>query len=89
MATIIYGLCAVTSALCASLLLHAYGRTAYRLLFWSGLFFAVATLNNIMLMVDKLIFPVEIDLTIPRYLVALAALGCLFKGLIFDEEERG
>jgi len=88
MATIIYGLCAVTSALCASLLLHAYRRTAYRLLFWSGLFFAVATVNNIMLMVDKLIFPVEIDLGIPRYLVALAGLGCLFKGLIFDEEER-
>ena len=88
MATLIYSLCAVTSAFCALLLLQAYWRTDYRLLFWSGLFFAIATVNNIMLVVDKVIFPVEIDLSIPRYLVALTALGCLFKGLIFNEEDR-
>jgi hypothetical protein len=88
MAAIIYGLCAVTSVLCASLLLQAYRRTTYRLLFWSGLFFTVSAVNNILLMLDKVIFPVEFDLSIPRYLVALTALACLFKGLIFDEEDR-
>jgi Family of unknown function (DUF5985) len=87
MATLIYCLCAVTSALCASLLWQAYRRTTYRLLLWSSLFFSVSTFNNLLLMVDKLIFPVEIDLSIPRYLVALTALGFLFRGLIFDEEE--
>jgi hypothetical protein len=87
MASIIYGLCAMTSALCATLLLQAYRKTAYRLLLWSGLFFSVSTLNNLLLMVDKLVFPVEIDLSIPRYLVALVALGFLFRGMIFDEEE--
>jgi hypothetical protein len=86
MATFIYGLCALTSALCAWLLLQAYGRTSYRLLFWSGLFFAVSTINNMVLMVDKLIFPAEIDLSGPRYLIALIALGVLFRGLIFEEE---
>lgn len=49
--------------------------------------FSVSTLNNVLLMVDKVIFPVEIDLSIPRYLVALTALGFLFRGLIFEEEE--
>lgn len=88
MAAIIYGLCAVTSALCASLLLHAYWKTAYRLLLWSGLFFTISTVNNLLLMLDKVIFPVEVDLSIPRYLLALTALGSLFKGLIFDEEDR-
>jgi hypothetical protein len=77
----------VTSALCASLLWQAYRRTTYRLLLWSSLFFSVSTFNNLLLMVDKVIFPVEIDLSIPRYLIALTALGFLFRGLIFDEEE--
>jgi hypothetical protein len=86
MATIIYGLCALTSALCAWLLLQAYGRTDYRLLLWSGLYFAASTANNLLLMVDKLIFPVEIDLSAPRYLIALIALTILFRGLIFEEE---
>jgi hypothetical protein len=86
MAQIIYGLCAMTSALCAWLLLHAYRRTDYRLLFWCGLFFTISTFNNLLLVVDKLIFPVEVDLSVPRYLVALVALGILFRGVIFEEE---
>lgn len=86
MAQIIYGLCAMTSALCAWLLLHAYRRTDYRLLFWCGLFFIISTFNNLLLVVDKLIFPVEVDLSVPRYLVALVALGILFRGVIFEEE---
>jgi len=86
MVSIIYGLCAVTSGICAWLLLQAYGRTAYRLLFWSALFFCVSTFNNLLLMVDKIVLPVEIDLSIPRYLIALVGLGFLFRGLIFEEE---
>jgi len=85
-ASFIYGLCMLTSALCAWLLLQAYRRTDYQLLFWSGLFFCISTLNNLLLVVDKLIFPVEVDLSVPRYLVALAGLMVLFRGLIFEEE---
>jgi hypothetical protein len=68
--------------------MRAYRRTAYRLLLWSSLFFLISTLNNIFLIVDKLIFPIEMDLSIPRYLVALTALSLLFCGLIFEEEEE-
>jgi uncharacterized protein DUF5985 len=68
-------------------LLHAYRKTDYRLLLWAGLFFLISTLNNLFLVMDKVIFPVEIDLSIPRYLIALTALGFLLYGLIFDEEE--
>lgn len=82
----IYGLCALTSALCAWLLLQAYARTAYKLLLWTGMFFLVSTVNNLLLMVDKLILPVTIDLSVPRYLLGLLALGVLFRGLIFEEE---
>jgi hypothetical protein len=36
---------------------------------------------------DKIIFPLELDLSIPRYLVALTALCFLLHGLIYSEEE--
>jgi len=86
MGMLIYGLCALTSALCAWLLLQAYARTAYKLLLWTGMFFVVSTVNNLLLMIDKIVFPVTIDLSIPRYLISLLALGILFHGLIFEED---
>lgn len=85
MASIIYGLCALTSALCAWLLLQAYGRNRYRLLFWSGLFFIVSTVNNVFLMVDKLAYP-AVDFSVMRYGVSLMALGVLLRGLVFEAE---
>jgi hypothetical protein len=84
MATVIYTLCAATSFLCAVLLLRSYFRSRYRLLFWAGLCFAGATLNNLLLVADKVIFP-EIDLLTLRLAVALLALVFLLYGLIFDE----
>ncbi len=85
MATLIYSLCAMTAVLCAWLLLQAYGRSSNRLLFWSGLFFVIVAGNNILLMVDKLVFE-SVDLTILRYIVALGAQGILLFGLIFEQE---
>ncbi|MDF2756916.1 MAG: conserved rane protein of unknown function [Nitrospira sp.] len=87
MASVVYGLCAVTSALCAMFLLNGYRKTDYRFLFWCGLFFLISTLNNLLLVMDKIIFPLELDLSIPRYLVALTALCFLLHGLIYSEEE--
>jgi Family of unknown function (DUF5985) len=86
MASMVYGLCAITSALCALFLFAGYRRTDYRLLFWGGLFFLISTLNNLLLVMDKVIFPVELDLSIPRYCVALIALCFLLHGLINSEE---
>lgn len=86
MASVIYSLCALTSGLCAWVLFQAHGRMKYQLLFWCGLFFAVTTFNNLLLVVDKLVFPTEIDLSVMRYLISLAALGVLLRGLIFEVE---
>jgi hypothetical protein len=85
MAAIIYGLCALTALLCTILLLQAYRRGGYRLLLWSGLCFAGLTLNNLLLVLDKLVFP-QVDLAIPRTGVALVAMGVLIYGLIWDSE---
>jgi hypothetical protein len=85
MAPLIYGLCALTAASCAFLLLQAYRRGKYRLLLWSGICFAGLTLNNFLLVVDKVVLP-EIDLTIVRTSVALASMAILLYGLIWDSE---
>ena len=57
MSSVIYGLCAIVALLCAGLLLSAWRRQQHRLLLWSGLCFAGFTLNNVLLVLDKLMLP--------------------------------
>jgi len=84
-AGLIYGLCALTAALCAILLLQSYARSAYRLLLWSGFCFVGLTLNNLLLVADKLMLP-QMDLSSWRSAVALASMCVLLYGLIWDVE---
>jgi hypothetical protein len=84
-AGIVYSLCALTAALCATLLLQSYARSRYRLLLWSGLCFAGLALNNLLLVFDKIIFP-HFDFSIWRSSAALAAMCILLYGLIWDSE---
>lgn len=85
MAAITYMLCALTAFACAWMLLRSYIRTRSRLLLWSGLCFVVLFLNNLLLIVDRLLFP-EIDLGTYRLLAALMALLPLLYGLIWEED---
>ncbi len=85
-AGLIYGLCALTSCLCAWLLLAAWRRSGYRLLLWGGVCFVGLTVSNAVLVVDKLILPPEIDLALWRYSLTLISLLILIYGLIFDAE---
>jgi hypothetical protein len=85
MAETIYSLCTLTSLACAWLLLRSYRRTGHRLLFWSGLCFAGMTLNNLLLLLDKVVFP-DIDLMTLRLSAALIALLMLLYGLIYEKE---
>jgi hypothetical protein len=85
MAPIIYLLCAVAAFLCAILLLRAYRRGRYRLLLWSGLCFAGLTLNNLILVLDKVILS-GADLSVWRTSVALLAMAVLLYGLIWEAE---
>lgn len=85
MAGLIYGLCALTALLCAWLLLKAYYRNRYKLLLWSGLCFAILTINNIILLVDKIAIPTT-DLSVWRLVTALIAMVVLLYGLIWNAE---
>ena len=85
MATLIYGLCALTALLCTWLLVQAYGRSRYKLLLWGGLCFAALSINNIILVVDKVVLPYE-DLSMWRLVTAMVAMVILLYGLIWDAE---
>lgn len=84
MGALVYSSCALTSVLCAWLLLRSYYQTRYKLLLWSGLCFAGLTLSNLVLVMDKVIFP-EINFGNYRLLIALFALLPLMYGLIFED----
>lgn len=86
MTEIIYTLCAITSLVCAWLLLRGYSRNKSRLLLWSGLCFAVLTLNSVLVILDKIVFPTTPDLSTWRLLVALFAPLLLLYGLIIEDE---
>ena len=85
MAATVYILCSLVALVCAYLLLRAYARGRYRLLLWSGLCFVGLTLNNIGLYLDKIIFT-EIDLSVYRSAISLAAMVVLLFGLVWDTE---
>lgn len=83
MADFVYGLCMITSILCALLLMRGYRQSRTRLLFWSALCFAGLALNSALLMVDLYIVP-ETDLFYLRTGVALLAITALLYGLIWE-----
>lgn len=85
-AAFIYSLCAITCVLCAALLGRGYLRSRSRLLLWSTLCFFALTINNLLLVVDRVIFPSSIDLYTLRSVSAVVALALLVYGLIWRVE---
>ncbi len=86
MAEGVYALCAVTSAVCALLLLRGYRRSRLRLLFWAGLCFVGFALNNILLFIDLIVFPTQVDLSVWRTVPALIGVLLLLYGLIWEAD---
>ena len=85
MAALSYTLCALTALFCSLLLLRGYYRSRYKLLLWGGLCFFGLTLNNALLVADKLFFP-EVNLFTWRLICALLAMMVLLYGLIWDAD---
>ncbi|HET6829183.1 MAG TPA: DUF5985 family protein [Ramlibacter sp.] len=86
MAALIYSLCALTSLACFVLLWRSWRTAGHRLLFWSALCFAALSINNVLLVVDKVFLPTEVDLITWRLLAALAAVGLMLFGLVWEED---
>ena len=85
MAALIYSLCALTCLACAALLLRGYLQTRMHMLLWSGLCFVGLTASNVLLVVDRLVYP-DVDLTTVRLATALVGLLLLLVGLIWENE---
>jgi hypothetical protein len=85
MVRVIYALCAFTSLTCAWLLLRTFMHNKYRLLFWSGLCFVGLSLNNLLVVLDRIVLP-SMDLLVWRLVAALIAVSLLLYGLIWADE---
>ena len=82
----VYILCFLTSSACAWLLGRSYARSKARLLLWSSACFVLLAGNNLMLVLDLLIFP-DVNLRFGRLLLSLAAVMVLIFGFVWDLEE--
>ena len=85
MVKLVFLLCALTAFACTWMLLRAWLRSRARLLLWSALCFAGLTANNVLLVLDRLVFP-NIDLSGWRLGLALLAVLLLVTGLVLEEE---
>lgn len=85
MAEIVYILCAITSIMCAVLLVRRYRSTGTKLLLWASLSFIGLALNNSILFVDTILLP-DIDFLgiFWRNLVGACAGTILLLGLIWE-----
>ena len=84
--TMVYVLCFLTSAACAWLLGRSWTRTHNRLLFWSSVCFGFLALNNLVLVLDLVVWP-DMDLRLERLALALAAIASLIWGFIWEVED--
>jgi Family of unknown function (DUF5985) len=80
----VYILCALTSILCAILLLRGYRATRTRLLFWASLCFGFLAVNNVILYFDLVVLPPQFDLFWYRNSAAMAGMLVLVFGLVWE-----
>lgn len=92
MAEVVYVLCAVLSVACAVLLYRGYRRSNARFLAWCAACFACLAVNNILLFIDKVVYPEDalffagLSFALWRGITALLGVGLLLFGLIWDAE---
>lgn len=85
MAHAVYVLCALTSFACAVALIRGWVRSRERFLLWASLCFVALTANNLLLFVDLVLLPTSADLSVARSGTALAGVGILLFGLVWEE----
>jgi hypothetical protein len=81
----VYLLCALTSIVCAVLLLRSSRQSRTKLLLWTGWGFACLALGNVMLFVDLVLTPNN-DLLLVRNTITLSAIAMMLYGLIWETE---
>jgi hypothetical protein len=82
----VYFLGVIITLACSVLLLRGYLRVRQKLLFWSALCFFVLALSNVLVVIDLVIYPHEVNLYRWRLLSAAIAMMLLVYGLIWEGE---
>jgi hypothetical protein len=85
MAELIYGLCTILSLAIAAMLWRQHRRMPTRMIYWTALCFSGLALSNLVLVLDKLVFP-EVDLRVLRHSISLLSIGLLLFGLVYEDE---
>ena len=83
---LVYLLCFLTAGACSLLLARTYWRTGMRLLLWSSLCFLFLAGNALVVILDMLVLK-NVDLSLVRTALSLAAVGVLLFGFIWDRED--
>jgi hypothetical protein len=86
-AAAVYVLCFLTSMACAGLLARSFTHTRARLLLWSATCFGLLAANNLMLVLDLVVWP-DFNLRLARTLLSLAAVLSLVWGFVWEPEDR-
>lgn len=87
MAELVYALCAITSALCALLLIRSFRRQRLTLLLWTGVGFAGLAIASLVLFVDLVLVP-EVDLSALRALITAVSMGACVIGLVWSSRAK-
>jgi hypothetical protein len=85
MAAAVYVVGILVTALCALLLLQAYGRVGQKLLLWSGLCFVGLTISNVLLFIDLVVW---LDASLYSWRLSSSALAMLLLlyGLVWESD---
>jgi hypothetical protein len=81
----VYIVGALTTCICALLLLRGFFHSRQRLLLWSGLCFVGLAISNSLIFVDLVLFP-DVDLYRVRLATAAVAMILLLYGLIWGSD---
>ena len=81
----VYGLCLLTSVICAALLLRAYRASRSKLLLYTAAGFGFLAVNNLFLSADMIVFP-DVDLWFWRQAASVGAVAVLLYGFTFEVE---
>ncbi|HEU4698291.1 MAG TPA: DUF5985 family protein [Gemmatimonadales bacterium] len=84
MAAAVYLLCALTSLGCTILLWRAWHARRVPLLLWSAAAFACFTLNNILLVLDRLVVGADRSLLVERSVPLLLGVALFVYGLVWE-----
>ena len=68
---VLIALAVLTCLACTALLYRQYTRTRLGLLFWAALCFVFLSVNNVVLFVDVIVLPTQVDLRLVRLGAAL------------------